>query len=165
MWVNNYSTAALLFTLLSLSLQQSNFFLNSRDSLSAMGEFSTRSYFHAADYAVFGVMLVASLAIGLYYGLSGGRQRTSAEYVLADRKMTLVPITLSLLASYFSGLSLQGIPSDVYHHGPMIIWLEVPILIGGILSLLFFMPMYYRLGITSVYEASIFCFDVHTCWF
>ncbi|XP_033625374.1 sodium-coupled monocarboxylate transporter 1-like [Asterias rubens] len=114
--------------------------------------FGSISYFQTADYALFGVMMGISLAIGLYYGLSGGRQRTSAEYILADRSMTFVPVTLSLLSSYFSGISMQGIPADVYYHGSLVIWIFVSVLIGGILALTFFMPMYYRLGLTSVYE-------------
>ncbi|XP_038051840.1 sodium-coupled monocarboxylate transporter 1-like [Patiria miniata] len=108
--------------------------------------------FQAADYAVCGAMLLASLGIGLYYGLRGGRQRTSAEYVLADRSMTVIPVTLSLLASYFSGVSLQGIPSDVYFRGTMGMWAAAPVCISGIVSLFFFVPMYYNMGITSVFE-------------
>ncbi|XP_038077160.1 sodium-coupled monocarboxylate transporter 2-like [Patiria miniata] len=114
-------------------------------------QFGTRSYFEAPDYIVCGGMLLASLAIGLYYGLSGDRQRTSSEYILANRQMSFLPATLSLIASFSSGISVQGIPADVYYHGPMLIWFMLPMTLGAVLSMLFFMPMYYRLGMTSVY--------------
>ena len=117
-------------------------------------EFGTISYLQPADYIVCGVMLVGSIAIGIYCSVSGGRQRTSAEYVLANRSMTFFPVTLSLLASFFSGISLQGIPADIYYHGPMVMWTTVPMMLGGILTVTFFLPMYYSLGLTSVYEAS-----------
>ncbi|XP_033624623.1 sodium-coupled monocarboxylate transporter 1-like [Asterias rubens] len=110
------------------------------------------SYFQAADYIIFGSMMLISLAIGLYYGCSGGRQRTSTEYVLADRSMTFFPVTLSLLSSFFSGISMQGIPADVYYHGPVVIWRAIPLTIGGILAIAFYLPLYYSLGLTSVYE-------------
>ncbi len=115
----------------------------------------TSSYFQAADYVIFGLMMLISLAIGLYFRCSGGRQRTTAEYILADRSMTLLPVTLSLLSSFFSGISMQGIPADVYYHGPLVIWSTIPLVIGGILARAFFLPMYYSLGLTSVYEVSL----------
>ncbi|XP_022088745.1 sodium-coupled monocarboxylate transporter 1-like [Acanthaster planci] len=111
-----------------------------------------RHAFQAADYAVCGSMLLASLAIGFYYGLRGGRQHTSAEYILANRRMTVVPVTLSLLASYFSGISLQGMPSDVYFRGTMGVWAAAPVVFSGFISLYFFVPLYYNMGITSVFE-------------
>ena len=111
-----------------------------------------RHAFRAADYAVCGSMLLASLAVGIYYGLAGGRQTTSAEYVLANRRMTVVPVTLSLLASYFSGISLQGIPSDVYFRGTMGMWAAAPVFVRGFLALYFFVPLYYNMGITSVFQ-------------
>ena len=119
------------------------------------GVFGSRSYFQIADYIVCGLMLLASIAIGVYYGLKGGGQRTSSAYILADRSMTFVPITLSLLASFFSGISLQGYPADVYYHGPTVFWMAVPFLIGTFLSLIFYLPMYYRLGMASAYEVNI----------
>ena len=116
------------------------------------GAFGSRSYFQPADYAVCGVLLLASVAIGVYYGVKGGGQRTSSAYILANRSMTIFPVTLSLLSSYFSGISMQGIPADVYYHGPTYIWTVIPFIAGGVLSLVFFTPMYYRIGMTSAYE-------------
>ena len=117
-------------------------------------ELGSRSYFGAADYAVCGAMVAASLAVGVYHGLRGGGQRTSGAYLLADRSMGVGPVALSLLSSLFSSIALQGFPADVYYHGPSVNWLLIPKMFGGILSVMFYMPLYYRLGLTSVYEAS-----------
>ena len=39
--------------------------------------------FYVGDYVVFGVTVFISLSIGVYYALSGGRQKTTAgEYTL-----------------------------------------------------------------------------------
>ena len=118
------------------------------------GEFGTRSYFQVADYIVCGLMILLSIGIGLYHALRGGGQRTSAEYILASRSLTAIPVTLSLLASQFSGVAMQGYPADAYYNGPMIIWTNVPLQIGNMLCVLFFMPIYYRLGRASAYEVS-----------
>ena len=43
-------------------------------------------------------MLLISAAIGIYFRLTGGRQKTGDEYLLADRSMTSVPVAFSLMA-------------------------------------------------------------------
>ena len=42
---------------------------------------------HVADYIVFVLMLVVSVGIGIYHSLTGGKQRTTSEYLTGDRKM------------------------------------------------------------------------------
>ena len=54
------------------------------------------SRFHVVDYIVFCGMLVVSLGIGLYQGCKGDRQRTTQQYLMADRKLQLIPATLSI---------------------------------------------------------------------
>ena len=67
----------------------------------------TQLTFAVADYVVCGIILIATAGIGLYYALSGGRQRTSNEYFMADRNMPLFPVAISLMASFYSGVSIQ----------------------------------------------------------
>ena len=47
------------------------------------------------DYIVFGITLSISLGIGFYYSLSGGRQKTTDEYLMGDRQMRPLPVCLS----------------------------------------------------------------------
>ena len=41
----------------------------------------------AVDYVVFIMMLVISVGIGVYHSLTGGKQRTTSEYLTGDRKL------------------------------------------------------------------------------
>ena len=43
--------------------------------------------FSVWDYVVFGVVLVVSASIGVYYGCTGGKQSTTREFLMADRSM------------------------------------------------------------------------------
>ena len=45
---------------------------------------------HWADYVIFTVFLVISMGIGLYYALTGGKQRTTEEFIMADRKLQVI---------------------------------------------------------------------------
>eukprot|EP00058_Branchiostoma_floridae_P024193 XP_002609683.1 hypothetical protein BRAFLDRAFT_83696 [Branchiostoma floridae] len=68
--------------------------------------------FSVADYAVFAVSLLISAGIGLYYALTGGKQRTTQEFLMADRKMSAVPVAMSLMASFCSAIALLGQPAE-----------------------------------------------------
>ncbi len=59
--------------------------------------------FHWLDYVLFVVMLVASLGIGVYAALTGGKQRTTREFLIGNRELTLLPVFVSFVMSYTSG--------------------------------------------------------------
>ena len=69
--------------------------------------------FHVADYSIFAVTLVVSLGIGLYYALSGGKQRTTAEYFVGNRRMMIIPVAISLMVSFESSIMMLGTPAEV----------------------------------------------------
>jgi len=50
------------------------------------------------DYLVFSLILAVSVAIGFYYACAGDRQRTTQEYLIANRSMHWFPVACSLLA-------------------------------------------------------------------
>ena len=107
--------------------------------------------FHVADYAVFGLTLMFSMAVGLYHGLVS-KPSTTKEYLLANRKMMYIPVALSLLASFMSGITILGVPSEIYTFGIQY-WLVVVsyIILFPTVALLF-VPTLYELDLTSSYE-------------
>ena len=64
-------------------------------------DFYDKKTFHAWDYVVFSVVLAISAGIGLFHACSGGRQRSTSEFMLADRSMPAFPVALSVLVSFF----------------------------------------------------------------
>lgn len=70
--------------------------------------------FHAADYGIFAVTIVVSLGIGIYYALSGGKQRTTAEYLVGNRQMMIIPVAISLMVSFESSIMMLGTPAEVH---------------------------------------------------
>ena len=43
--------------------------------------------FHWLDYVVFVLTIVVSLGIGVYFALSGDRQKTTGEYLTGNRQL------------------------------------------------------------------------------
>ncbi|XP_077993904.1 sodium-coupled monocarboxylate transporter 1-like [Glandiceps talaboti] len=108
--------------------------------------------FSAADYVVFSLVLVLSACIGLYHAFTGGRQKTTSEFLMADRKMRFLPVGLSLLASFMSAIALLGTPAEIYSFGTMFWMIGISYFIMVPICAHLFLPVFYRLGVTSVYE-------------
>ena len=51
---------------------------------------------------------------GLFYGCRGGMQKTTKEFLLANRHMSFAPVSLSMLSSFMSAVTLLGMPTEVY---------------------------------------------------
>ncbi|KAM4541843.1 solute carrier family 5 member 6 isoform 2-T2 [Odontesthes bonariensis] len=113
---------------------------------------SNQKLFTAADYVIFAVLLAASVGIGLYYALSGGRQRTTQEFLMADRSMGCVPVSLSLIASFQSAVAIVGVPAEIYNHGTQYWFIGCAYFLGLIIPAHVFIPMLYRLRLTSAYQ-------------
>ena len=64
--------------------------------------------FSVWDYVVFTAVLMVSVCIGLYHACSGGKQRSTSEFLMANRSMSALPVALSTLASFFSASTLLG---------------------------------------------------------
>ncbi|XP_025021347.1 sodium-dependent multivitamin transporter-like [Python bivittatus] len=112
--------------------------------------------FTVADYAIFVLLLVFSAGIGLYYALTGGKQRTVQEFLLANRSMTFLPVAFSLLATFQSAVAILGVPSEIYRFGTEYWFLGCSYFLGLLIPAHVFIPIFYRLRLTSTYE----CFQV-----
>lgn len=110
--------------------------------------------FHMADYAVFGLTLIFSMAVGIYHAVVS-KPSTTKEYLLANRKMMSIPVALSLLASFMSGITILGVPSEVYTFGLQYWLVVVSYIILFPTVALVFAPTLYELDLTSSYEVNI----------
>ncbi|KAM6323563.1 sodium-dependent multivitamin transporter [Aegotheles albertisi] len=108
--------------------------------------------FTIIDYSIFVLLLVLSSAIGLFYALSGDRQRTVQEFLLANRNMSCLPVALSLLATFQSAVAILGVPAEIYRFGTEYWFLGCSYLLGLLIPAHVFIPVFYRLRITSTYE-------------
>ena len=122
------------------------------------------------DYAVFLFMLGVSLGIGVFHGFRGRKKTTTKEFLMAGGQMGVLPVSLSLLASFMSAIMVLGTPAEMYVYGTQywMVCLGYAIMIP--LAAHFFLPVFYRLNLTSVFEVG-YCIirlspitDCHTDW-
>lgn len=108
--------------------------------------------FSSADYFVFSLLLCVSAGIGIFHALCGGRQKTTKEYLVANRSMSAIPVGMSLVASFMSAITVLGTPAEIYNYGTMFWWFGLSYAIVSLLVAYVYMPVFYKLQITSVYE-------------
>ncbi|CAG13206.1 unnamed protein product [Tetraodon nigroviridis] len=116
---------------------------------------SDQKHFTTADYVIFAVLLAASLGIGVYHALTGGRQRTTQEFLMADRSMGCLPVSLSLIASFQSAVAIIGVPGEIYTHGTQYWFIGCAYILGLLIPAYVFIPVLYRLRLSSAYQGGL----------
>uniref|UniRef100_A0A8C3U8B0 Solute carrier family 5 member 8 n=1 Tax=Catharus ustulatus TaxID=91951 RepID=A0A8C3U8B0_CATUS len=104
------------------------------------------------DYVVFAAMLLISAIIGIYYAFAGGTQKTSKDFLMAGRSMSALPVALSLTASFMSAVTVLGTPAEIYRYGAIFCIFAITYALVVVCSAEIFLPVFYKLGITSTYE-------------
>uniref|UniRef100_A0A2S2NF58 Putative sodium-dependent multivitamin transporter n=1 Tax=Schizaphis graminum TaxID=13262 RepID=A0A2S2NF58_SCHGA len=106
----------------------------------------------AFDYVVLTVTLLASAAIGVYYRLTGGKQQTTQEYMLGDKKLSIIPVGFSLMASFMCATAMFGLSAENYLRGTQFMAINASNIIGTPIVAYVFLPVFYKLGYLSVYQ-------------
>ncbi|ESO05335.1 hypothetical protein HELRODRAFT_77866 [Helobdella robusta] len=108
--------------------------------------------FGALDYIIFGALLALSSLIGLYYACTGNKQSSTSEFHMAGKSMGILPVALSLLASFMSAITLLGTPSEIVVFGTQYMMLAFAYCLVIPIAAHVFVPVFYKLNLTSVYE-------------
>ncbi|XP_031539066.2 sodium-coupled monocarboxylate transporter 1 [Vicugna pacos] len=104
------------------------------------------------DYVVFAAMLLISAVVGIYHAFAAGGQQTPKDFLMGGRRMTAVPVALSLAASFMSAVTVLGSPSEVYRFGAIFSIFAITFFLVVVISAEVFLPVFYKLGVTSTYE-------------
>ncbi|XP_059488854.1 sodium-coupled monocarboxylate transporter 1-like [Neocloeon triangulifer] len=111
------------------------------------------------DFGVFSAMLGISAIIGCYFGFFSGRENTAKEYLMGGKSMGIGPVSLSLIASHISGITVLGVPAEIYRYG-MQYW---AVIISGFMVsytvAAVYVPVFIKLQLTSSYQYLELRFD------
>ncbi|KAF8784125.1 putative sodium-dependent multivitamin like protein, partial [Argiope bruennichi] len=104
------------------------------------------------DYIVVAIMLAVCALIGVYFRCTGGRQKTTNEFLMGNRRMQITPVAISLIAMSLSSISVLGIPAETYLYGTQIFLAAAGIPIGGLFAAYGLLPVFYDMKVSTVYE-------------
>lgn len=101
------------------------------------------------DYAVVALALLLVLGIG---GAFTSRQRDTADFFLARRQVPWWAVLLSFLATEISALTIIGVPATAFREN----WEYLQFFVGSsaakVAIAFLFIPAFYRLQVTTIYE-------------
>lgn len=97
-------------------------------------------------------MLAFSALIGLFYAIKDRNKINTKDFLLAGGKMNPIPVALSILASFMSAITLLGTPSEMYNYSSMYFYIGLGYLFTIALATHVFIPVFYKLRVTSAYE-------------
>lgn len=106
--------------------------------------------FSVADYAIFGIMLVISFGIGVYHASKSSKN--NEEFVMGSRSFGIIPMAISLCASFNSAYMILGIPSEIYSHGTQFYIMILGTGFGVFVAAELWLPILYRIQVVSIYE-------------
>ncbi len=113
--------------------------------------------FHWADYLVLGISLFVSCTVGVYYAIMDWKRKrnTTEDFLMAGRKMSIVPVAVSLLVTWLSSISFMGNPVEIYYFGVMawLLALGQPLALPLVAE--FLAPIYHKMKVVSVYQVKI----------
>ncbi|KAF8763796.1 putative sodium-dependent multivitamin like protein [Argiope bruennichi] len=104
------------------------------------------------DYILITIMLLISSGIGLYFRFSGGKQKTTNEYLLAGKNMPILPVAFSIMASYLSAISVIGTPAEVYMFGIHLLFSNIVYPVGVLAASYVCLPVFFKMGACTAYE-------------
>ncbi|KAG7215929.1 hypothetical protein INR49_031525 [Caranx melampygus] len=71
---------------------------------------------------------------------------------MGGRRLTALPVSLSLTASFMSAITVLSNPAEVYRYGASIGFYGLSYVITIVITSEVFLPVFYRLAVTSTYE-------------
>lgn len=113
---------------------------------------TVKKTFGTADYIIFVLMLAISAGIGVFHACTGGKQRTTNEFLMANRNMNPIPVGMSLVASFISAITFLGTPAENYLRGASYWLYTISYVLVGLACWRFYIPIFYRLKLTSANE-------------
>ncbi|XP_015417696.1 PREDICTED: sodium/iodide cotransporter, partial [Myotis davidii] len=87
-----------------------------------------------------------------WVGLGRGGQRSAEDFFTGGRRLSALPVGLSLAASFMSAVQVLGVPAEAYRYGLKFLWMCLGQLLNSLLTAAFYLPVFYRLGLTSTYQ-------------
>ncbi|XP_054710765.1 putative sodium-dependent multivitamin transporter isoform X1 [Uloborus diversus] len=105
-----------------------------------------------ADWVILSLMLIISAGIGVFFHFFGNKQKTTDDFLLAGKNMSIFPVSFSLMATFMSAATVIGIPTDIYLFGTHVAFKIVGFCIGLVLTSYIFLPVYFQMQATTAYE-------------
>uniref|UniRef100_A0A1B0CT70 Putative sodium-coupled monocarboxylate transporter 1-like isoform x3 megachile rotundata n=1 Tax=Lutzomyia longipalpis TaxID=7200 RepID=A0A1B0CT70_LUTLO len=108
--------------------------------------------FSTLDYILVVLTLIISIAIGIYHGFRNRNNMDEVEYLMAGKKLSVIPVGISIIGSSYSALSLIGFSTEMYIYGSNFTFIIFNYVLMPYAFNKIVLPIIHPLGITSMYH-------------
>lgn len=108
------------------------------------------SGFAGADWVVLGLYFVLLAGTGWVFSLR--KPATDKEYFLGERNAPVWAVAVSILATALSAATFIGAPMESYGGDLTYISTSIGPIVAALIIAFFFVPVFYRYNVTTVYE-------------
>jgi Na+/proline symporter len=104
------------------------------------------------DYLVFAIIIFISAIIGFTIGWLDRKKASTQNFLLGGGDLGVVPVGLSIIASFTSAIAILGFSSEIYIYGTYywMVVLSFPFAQG--VAALVYIPIYHGLKLTTAYQ-------------
>jgi len=104
---------------------------------------------HSIDLIIILTFLICSAGLGIW---QGRKNNDSNDYFTANKSIPWLTALFSIVATETSVLTFISIPSLAYRGDWQFLQLAIGYIIGRLLVSTFLLPVYFKQGVTSIYE-------------
>ena len=106
--------------------------------------------FGVTDYIVFVLILLVPVGMGFISRFTGGRLKSTSEYLMGNRQMAVVPVAISLAVSFLSGVSILGNAAEIYFYGLTFAVTYTGTAVAMVVVNTLVVPVFHPLQLTSI---------------
>ncbi|XP_049874732.1 sodium-coupled monocarboxylate transporter 2-like [Pectinophora gossypiella] len=119
-------------------------------------------YFNVAEYCLFGINLGVIIGIVLYYNVVNRKYNTVSGFLFGGKNMSVISISLALIASHLTSITLLGVPVEIYLRGTQYWASALSLIIVTFLTAVIYLPVFHKLQLSSSFEYLEIRFSTHT---
>ncbi|GAB6032202.1 hypothetical protein CHUAL_010846 [Chamberlinius hualienensis] len=104
------------------------------------------------DYVSFSCLVTLSSMFGIYHIYKARNAKATREFLVTSKDIGILPLIVSLVATYYSAISLLGTPLETYFNGPSFMTVAFAFIVNAAIGSLVFIPVFYKLNGISIFE-------------
>ena len=110
--------------------------------------------FAVVDYVLFVASLCLSMGVGIWAALSGGKNKTTSEYLMGNRNLNPFAVCMSIFMSFVSAILILSNTAEVFLWGFQYWLLGWAAFFSFFFIAHLFVPFFYRMNLVSSFEVS-----------
>ncbi|GAB6029398.1 Sodium-coupled monocarboxylate transporter 1 [Chamberlinius hualienensis] len=104
------------------------------------------------DYVIVVLVILLSGVIGLYHAWKSKKSKNTREFLVANRSFGIIPLIMSMVATYLSPNTMLGQPMETYSNGIQIVLTTVGQMCSYLVAMFVSIPVFYRLNLCTIHQ-------------